>query len=389
MIEYPSTSGDGRKDADTLLARSVSAVLFWVLLVSPSSAQWTGNDENWSSAWPGFNSTSATTTSRAAEEKRRVRRAADVRLDNALQSNQVLLSEDTAYALSRAVHRYQSVVSQGGWKEIPKIKGRWLREGVTDERVILLRRRLVASGDMQPHRTKRPRYFDKDVRAGLRRFQIRHGIRPKGVVDTRTLRALNVSAEVRLGQLRLNQTRLADLLDHHSKKRGDGFDRYVLVNAPSYELQAVRNDRLEMTSKVIVGKPTTQTPAIHADIKGLNFFPYWRVPDSIANRDLIPAIAKDPSYLQKQKIRVLDKWGGKEIDPSTIDWSTAQNRGFKFRQDPGEHNALGLVRINMPNSEIVYLHDTPTKNLFNSSARAFSAGCVRVHRVNDLVKWIA
>lgn len=368
---------------------TVAASALCMVAASPATAQWSGNDETWGLSWPNFNKSKVTSPRVDQKAKRAARRANDTKLDAVLQSSQPLLSEDTSYAMSRAVHRYQRIVSKGGWKEIPKIKGRWLREGVTDERVMLLRRRLVATGDMQAHRTTTPNLFDKAVTAGLKRFQIRHGIRPKGVVDTRTLRALNVSAQVRLGQLRLNMTRLRDLLDHYAKRREEGHERYVLVNAPSFELQAVRNDRLEFSSKVIVGKPTTQTPAIHAEIKGLNFFPYWRVPDSIANRDLIPTILKDPTYLQKQKIRVLDKWGGTEIDPATIDWRNAAGLGYKFRQDPGEQNALGLVRINMPNSEIVYLHDTPTKKLFNSSARAFSAGCVRVHKVNDLVKWIA
>lgn len=375
-------------------AANRSSAIVWALALSlgtatSASAQWAGNDETWGFAWPNFNKSKAVPPRVSKAAKSKANRAADSKLDLALQSDQVLLSEDTSYALSRAVHRYQRIVSKGGWKEIPKIKGRWLREGVRDDRVMLLRKRLVTSGDMQPHRTNNPNVFDKSVKKALQRFQVRHGIRPKGVVDTRTLRALNVSAQVRLGQLRLNQTRLRDLLDHVAKQREQGNDRYVLVNAPAFELQAVRNDRLELSTKVIVGKPTTQTPAIHAKIKGLNFFPHWRVPDSIANRDLIPTIMKDPTYLQKKKIKVLDKWGGNEIDPTTIDWRTATGKGYKFRQDPGEENALGLVRINMPNSEIVYLHDTPTKKLFNSSARAFSAGCVRVHRVTDLVKWIA
>ncbi len=378
------------KDCTSILRTTLAcAVVLLAVSASPVSAQWTGNDENWGFTWPNFNKSKAAPAKVDVDSSKRSRQVANNKLDQALQSDQVLLSEDTSYAISRAVHRYQRIVSKGGWTEIPKIKGRWLREGVRDERVMLLRKRLVITGDMQPHRTNDPHIFDKNVKRALQRFQVRHGIRPKGVVDTRTLRALNVSAQVRLGQLRLNQTRLRDLLDHVAKQRDKGIDRYVVVNAPSFELQAVRNDRLELSSKVIVGKPTTQTPAIHASIKGLNFFPFWRVPDSIANRDLIPAIRKDPSYLQKQKIRVLDKWGGNEIDPATVDWRTADQMGYKFRQDPGDHNALGLVRINMPNSEIVYLHDTPTKNLFNSSARAFSAGCVRVHRVTDLVKWIA
>ncbi|MEL7544217.1 MAG: peptidoglycan-binding protein, partial [Pseudomonadota bacterium] len=178
-----------------------------------AQAQWERNGGVWGQSWPNFNKSKADTPE-VRKEKRAERRARDVELDRAFQSTQTLLSEDTAYAMSRAVHRYQRIVAQGGWKKIPKIKGRWLREGVSDDRVMSLRQRLVTTGDMQPHRTNAPNTFDKGVTAGLKRFQVRHGIRPKGVVDNRTLRALNVSAQVRLGQLRLNQQRLRDLLDH-------------------------------------------------------------------------------------------------------------------------------------------------------------------------------
>ncbi|MGI9407155.1 MAG: L,D-transpeptidase family protein [Hyphomicrobiaceae bacterium] len=374
-----------------LAVLGAGSLMFATSLVSgtkPVQAQWSGNSESWGSLWPGFSKEKSSSPT-DERKKREAKSQADTRLDDALQSDQVLLSEETAYALSRAVNRYQHIVTKGGWPSIPKVKGRWLREGISDERVTLLRKRLVRSGDMKPHRSGKPWVFDKNVTASLKRFQIRHGIRPKGVVDNRTLRALNVSAQVRLGQLRLNMTRLRDLLDHVAKNRDEGRDRYILVNAPAFELQAVRGNRLEIASKVIVGKPSTQTPAIHADIKGLNFFPFWRVPESIANRDLIPTIIKKPAYLQEQGIRVLDQWGGNEIDPGTIDWTSARGQGLKFRQDPGEKNALGLVRVNMPNSEIVYMHDTPTKKLFNSSARAFSAGCVRVQKIRDVVKWLA
>ncbi|MGI9406384.1 MAG: L,D-transpeptidase family protein [Hyphomicrobiaceae bacterium] len=382
---YQATSVDRRR---RVLTAGILGLVLGVSAGLPSAqAQWSGNSESWGNLWPGFNTRKS---SKATDrQKRELRRKADTRLDDALQSDQVLLSEETAYALSRAINRYQRIASRGGWPKIPKIKGRWLREGVGDERVTLLRKRLVMSGDMKRKQSGKPWLFDKHVTAGLKKFQIRHGIRPKGVVDNRTLRALNVSAQVRLGQLRLNLTRLRDLLDHVAKNREDGSNRYILVNAPAFELQAVRDNRLEIASKVIVGKPSTQTPAIHASIKGLNFYPFWRVPESIANRDLIPTIIKKPEYLREEGIRVLNDWGGTEIDPATVDWRTARGQGLKFRQDPGERNALGLVRINMPNSEIVYMHDTPLKKLFNSSARAFSSGCVRVHKIRDVVKWLA
>jgi murein L,D-transpeptidase YcbB/YkuD len=141
---------------------------------------------------------------------------------------------------------------------------------------------------------------------------------------------------------------------------------------------------------VIAGKPERQSPQVKATIKAVNFFPYWRVPDSVATLDLIPRLRKEPEYLGKEKIRVVrGNFNGPEIDPAGIDWNTATSTDIKFRQDPGPQNALGLMRIDMPNPEGVYMHDTPMKPLFAQRGRAFSAGCVRVQDVGKLVEWIA
>src|SRR5690606_19099817 len=119
------------------------------------------------------------------------------------------------------------------------------------------------------------------------------------------------------------------------------------------------------------------------------FFPYWRVPDSVAKLDLIPRLIQEPEYLYEQKIRAFEGFGGPEVDTTAIDWRMVNPEKVKFRQEPGPQNALGLVRIDMPNEHIVYMHDTPMKSLFDQTGRAFSAGCVRVQEVFLLVEWIA
>ena len=122
----------------------------------------------------------------------------------------------------------------------------------------------------------------------------------------------------------------------------------------------------------------------------MNFYPFWRVPDSVAKLDLIPRLQKEPEYLAQEKIRVYqDNFNGMELDPRAIDWTQADYQKIKFKQDPGEQNALGLVRLDMPNSEGVYMHDTPMKQLFGQAARPFSAGCVRVQGVFELAEWLA
>ena len=129
---------------------------------------------------------------------------------------------------------------------------------------------------------------------------------------------------------------------------------------------------------------------MRATIKAVNFFPYWRVPESVAHLDLIPRLVKEPEYLQKEQIRVFTgSYNGPELDPISIDWRQADAAKLRFRQDPGPQNALGLLRLDMPNEHGVYMHDTPMKPLFNQRGRAFSAGCVRVQDVFTLAEWVA
>ena len=285
-------------------------------------------------------------------------------------------------ALEEAIGRYQAVVRKGGWPKIRKSR-RYIRPGDDDDRVRQLRRRLIIAGDLDPRAGARSSRYDASVVAAVKRFQKRHGLRPNGVIGHRTLANLNVSATERLQQLRINYRRIADLTAQPPEPR------YVLVNIPAFQLEAVEGRRVVQRHRVIVGKSDRQTPTLKATIRGLNFFPYWRVPDSIAHRDLIPRLRKEPNYLDKEYIRVLDGFGGNIVDPRSIDWSSPEAKKYKFRQDPGPHNALGLVRIDMPNEHIVYLHDTPMKRLFKQRGRSFSAGCVRVQNVFSLVEWLA
>ena len=286
--------------------------------------------------------------------------------------------------MDEAIARYQHIVSQGGWHEIPP--GRTVLPGDEDKRVPYVRRRLIIEGDLPPAgRSHDLSYsFDERTSAGLREFQRRYGMRVTGRIDRATLGQMNVSAYQRLEQLRLNQRRIRDLLE----EKVDG-NRYVLVNVPAYQAEAVEDDIVRLRHRVIVGKPDRQTPSIRTTIRGLNFFPYWRVPDSVAKLDLIPRLIQEPEYLYEQKIRAFEGFGGPEVDTTAIDWRMVNPEKVKFRQEPGPQNALGLVRIDMPNEHIVYMHDTPMKSLFDQTGRAFSAGCVRVQEVFLLVEWIA
>ncbi len=358
-------------------------VAAFVLLTVPAHAQ--AAQANWWEGITGYGTPDY--TGRRAEERARAReRERAARLseppDDLRPDPTPWRSDETISAMLAAIDRYQYIVANGGWPYVPP--GRMMREGEDDERVPILRRRLQLSGDLPPRAAPyNNETFDAELAEAVRHFQRRHGLRTTGRVERSTYPALNVTAEERLAQLRLNLGRVRELMAQPTE------DRYILVNIPAFQLEAVEKYEVQQRHRVIVGRTERQSPSVTTTIRALNFLPYWRVPDSVAHLDLIPRLVKEPDYLDKEKIRVLTTFGGTEVDPRTVDWNSPEALKLKFRQDPGPQNALGLVRIDMPNAHAVYMHDTPMKRLFAQRSRAFSAGCVRVENVFGLVDWIA
>lgn len=363
------------------LAGVIGVAAIAVTMSTPVRAQ--AAQANWWEGITGYGAPDYSSDKERARERERERAAREqTEIDDLRPDPTPWLSDETIIAMRAAIDRYEHIVSRGGWPRVPE--GRMLREGDDEERVAILRARLRASGDLQGRTPSYNKYaFDDQLERAVERFQRRHGLRPTGRVIRSTIAALNVPAEERLAQLRLNLQRIRDLM------RGPAKDRYILVNVPAFQLEAVESYEVNQRHRVIVGRTQRQSPAIDATVRALNFFPHWHVPDSVAHLDLIPRLLEEPDYLAKEKIRVLTSFGGSEVDPNTVDWRSPAARELKFRQDPGPQNALGLVRIDMPNAENVYMHDTPMKPLFRQRSRAFSAGCVRVQDVFQLVDWIA
>jgi L,D-transpeptidase YcbB len=369
-------------DLVTKLAGIIGIAAIAMMMSAPVRAQ--AAQANWWEGITGYGAPDYSSDKERARERARERAAhARTEIDDLRPDPTPWLSDETIIAIRAAIDRYEHIVSRGGWPRVPE--GRMLREGDDEERVAILRARLRASGDVQGRTPSYNKYvFDEALVRSVQRFQRRHGLRPTGRVIRSTIAALNVSAEERLAQLRLNLQRIRDLM------RGPREDRYILVNVPAFQLEGVEKYEVHQRHRVIVGRTQRQSPVIDATVRALNFFPYWHVPESVARLDLIPRLLEEPDYLAKEKIRVLTKFvNGTEVDPRTVDWNSPEARDLKFRQDPGPQNALGLVRIDMPNAENVYMHDTPMKPLFRQRSRAFSAGCVRVQDVFELVDWIA
>ena len=294
-----------------------------------------------------------------------------------VRSHLPILSPETVSYVENAISQYSGIVAQGGWPSVPANKK--LKLGVVDPDVQALRRRLMVSGDL-PQGAGMSNAFDSYVDSAVKRFQARHGLPADGVMGQYTFAAMNVSAQVRMGQLETNLVRLRSM---------SGFlgDRYVMVNIPAAQIEAVEGSRVAQRHTAIVGKIDRQTPILNSKINEIIINPYWNAPESIVRKDIIPHMRKNPTYLTDNNIRLIAP-DGQEVDPSTIDWSTEEAAKYRFRQDPGKINAMASVKINFPNPHAVYMHDTPQQSLFSKLMRFDSSGCVRVQNVRDLVTWL-
>jgi len=324
------------------------------------------------------------TTTSSFERRPQGRAAQEAQVDDLRKGDVPFRSDATLQGLDLAYGRYKAIAARGGWPQIPSNK--MIRPGDDDERVPIVRKRLRATGELRDSGYFSGYTLDGELEVAVRRFQKRHGLAVTGRVDRGTIAAMNVPVQARLAQIKLNYDRVAAMIDNRHPTE----DRYILVNVPGYQLEAVEGGRAVLRHRVIAGRPGRDTPVVKASVRALNFFPYWRVPDSIAKLDVAPRLLREPDYLAKEQIRVLSgNFNGPEMDASIIDWSRFDAASTKLRQDPGPQNALGLVRLDMPNEHGVYMHDTPMKPLFGRAQRAFSAGCVRVQDVFDLAAWIA
>jgi len=290
-----------------------------------------------------------------------------------------LLPERRFFVVMRkALADYREIAQNGGWETIPE--GPVLKKDMTDERIPLIRRRLQLTSDLKAASNLENPIFDESLHEAVRHFQKRHGLHPDGVVGKKTLETMNVAVDKRIEQIRVN-------LDRGRWVYRDITDEFVLVNIAAFQANYVRGDRLQWRERAQVGKDYRQTPVFKADLKYLVFNPTWTVPPTILEKDVLPAIQRDIGYLDKKNMKVLDG-SGKILNPASIEWSKYSGKNFPYviRQDPGPQNALGRVKFIFPNKHFVFLHDTPSKALFEHETRAFSSGCIRVENPFELAE---
>ncbi len=277
--------------------------------------------------------------------------------------------------------RYRTMEAAGGWPELPD--GPVIKPEMNDPRLPVLRRRLQISGDLETSTSVfQGDFYDADTVAGIERFQERHGLSRDGVIGPATRAALNVSVGARIDQIRVNLERARWVLH---ELHGD----FVLVDVAGFAVSYFRDNEPVWRSRAVVGRPYRETPIFKSEIKYVVFNPTWTIPPGIIAKDKLPVIKRDPGYLNRNHIRVIDR-NGRRVDPYSVNWNQYKGANIPYQlvQDPGPDNALGLVKIMFPNPYLVYLHDSPAKALYERDERAFSSGCIRVQKAFELTELV-
>ena len=292
------------------------------------------------------------------------------------------------YALmEKELIKYLAIKQNGGWEKIPAIKGS-IKAGQSNIAIPAIRERLRSTGELANCNTpKTPKRYDECLQKAVMKFQKNNGIKPNGVINTKTAKALRESINTRISKIRLNLDRIK-WLNHRFETRS------IMINIPDFKFTFIENGKAIKEMKVIVGDKKHRTPVFSNRVSNIILNPYWNVPQSIIQKEFIPKLLKNPNAMIKEDIEVTKGWDRNEpkINPATIDWRQYQYSKtvpFRFAQPPGNANALGKIKFLFPNNFAVYMHDTPTKRLFNEEVRAFSHGCIRLAEPMELLKIFA
>ncbi|KPK37183.1 MAG: hypothetical protein AMJ69_12315 [Gammaproteobacteria bacterium SG8_47] len=272
-------------------------------------------------------------------------------------------------ALKRALARYREIAAGGEWPQLPS--GPTLRIGARDPRVVALRERLLREG-YAVEGGPDPAFYDTELERAVKEFQRLHSLASDGAIGESTVAELNVTVQERIDQIRVNLERARWVLH-------DLQPRFVIVDIAGFEAYYYAEGEPRWSARVQVGKPYRATPVFKDAITYLVLNPTWTLPPTIIEEDVLPVVKRDPGYLQRRNIAVIDR-AGKRIDPATVQWERYRGPDLPYQlvQGPGPDNSLGRIKFMFPNQHAVYLHDTPNKALFERSQRTFSSGCIRI-----------
>ncbi len=281
--------------------------------------------------------------------------------------------------LKQALARMRTVVQAGGWPAVTP--GPAIKPGATDPRVALVRKRLLVTGELAATTASGDTIYGDDLQTAVKAFQAHHRLTDDGVIGKATVEAMNITAQMRVQQLRVNLERARWVVGGV----GSLSDSFVLVNLPAFKVYLIRDRKNVWEGRTQIGREARQTPTFRADMKYLVLNPDWTVPPTILAQDVLAGMRKGEDTITRKRLTILDAQG-RAVDPSTIDWQAATPGNFRYtlRQPPGPDNALGRVKFIFPNTHAIFLHDTPSRELFVSDLRTFSSGCIRVEHPLDL-----
>lgn len=265
--------------------------------------------------------------------------------------------------------KLREVEAEGGWPNVSE--GETLKVGDNAPRVSEIRQYLLAVGDLKSEATSDEEFFDEELEEAVKKFQWRHKLTSDGVVGKGTIEQMRVPVQDRIDMLILNLERTRWIFQHPD-------DDFLIVNIAGFHVKRITDRKEVFDSRVIVGKYHKESPVFKGVMTYIVMNPTWTLPYSIATHETLPRLKKDPGYLAAKHMEVMDR-NGTVLNPSTINWNdySAGNFPFIIRQKAGPWNALGEVKFIFPNKYAVYLHDTPSRGLFNRQDRAFSHGCIR------------
>ena len=269
--------------------------------------------------------------------------------------------------------RLADIRGRGPQKDAIRIpNGPQLKPGISHPQVALLRQRLAVptSSDVMSDGPSEE-FYDDSLAEAVRDFQTRSGLPGKGIVNAATRDALNKGVKA------ADASNILVNMERWRWEPREFGNRYIVVNIPEYLVRVIDNGRLVHEERIVTGSPQHRTPVFSDEMEYVVFNPYWNVPESILLKEILPAVRRNPEFFQRNNLEVV--WQGRQtVDPYMVDWEAVNPAKVSLRQPPGPSNALGQIKFLFPNKHAVYMHDTPTKKLFNENTRAFSHGCMRV-----------